>query len=157
MKWELKPAALWYGIPRNRRERVPHAKFIYIMELPPFFLFLVLKFAVLSAKNRNTDLLESYTNVMKYLYPYNRQNNNAIFCLCVYSKERICPLKDTPINHPDQTQVAGSGRFLCKMWERARAETVHAGRGNGLFATDHAPVGAPVTICNSLHNQSSLT
>ena len=73
------------------------------------------------------------------------------------SKERICPLKDIPIILPHQTRVAGSGSFVCKILERARAETVHAGRGNGLFAAVHAPVGTPVTICNSLHNQSSLT
>ena len=73
------------------------------------------------------------------------------------TKERICPITDIPINLPDQTQVAGSGSFVGKMWARARAETVHAGRGNGLFAAGHAPVGTPVTICNSLHNQSSLT
>ena len=39
----------------------------------------------------------------------------------------------------------------------AWAGTVHAGLGNGLFAAVHAPVGTPVTICKSLHNQLSLS
>ena len=143
--------------PRNRRERVPHAKFIYIMELPPFFLFLVLKFAVLSAKNRNTDLLESNTNVMKYLYPYNRQNNNAILCLCAFFKELPFSQTNMMINLPDQTQGTGFSGFIRCDVGSAWAGTVHAGLGNGLFAAVHAPVGTPVTICKSLHNLLSLS
>ena len=117
------------------------------------------------------------------LFKYTKQiamNNNRVFRFCVFLRtfllfryfghfsdsQFVCirsdrkgnvPFRIKPASLPDQTQGAGSGSFVCKMWERARAETVHAGRGNGLFATDHAPVGTPVTICNSLHNQSSLT
>ena len=44
--------------------------------------------------------------------------------------------------------------LLVWMCGKARAATVRAGRRDGLFGAVRAPLGTPVTICNSLHNHS---
>ena len=64
---------------------------------------------------------------------------------------------DIPITLPDQTQGADFSSSIGYDEGSTWAGTVHAGLGNGLFATVHAPVGTPVAICKSLHNQLSLS